>query len=112
MSNDSGITVTIRRRVKLGCEAAFEESLRDFIPQSLRFPGHVGVQVLRPSPGASPEWVVVIKFLSRSDYDKFRNSPEYMRWSAQILELLEANPVVEEQCGLEGWFVLPGATPA
>jgi antibiotic biosynthesis monooxygenase (ABM) superfamily enzyme len=102
MSDDAAVTVTIRRRVKPGREAAFEDALREFIPQSLRFPGHLGVQVLCPAPGAAPEWVVVIKFRSRRDYDGFRNSPEYAQWRAQILDLLEGDPVVEEQCGLEG----------
>ena len=84
--------------------------LRKFIPQSLRFPGHLGVQILRPTSAASPEWIVVIKFQSRGAYDGFRNSPEYQRWTAEIRGLLESDPVVEERCGLESWFVLPGAT--
>jgi uncharacterized protein len=109
MSGDDAVTVTIRRRVKAGREAAFEQALREFIPQSLRFPGHLGVQVLRPMRGALPEWIVVIKFQSRGDYDGFRNSPEYLRWSAQARDLLDADPVVEELCGLESWFALPGA---
>lgn len=110
MSDDAAVTITIRRRVKPGREAAFEEALREFIPQSLQFPGHLGVQVLLPAPRVSPEWVVGIKFRTRRDYDGCRNSPEYSRWCARILELLEADPVVEERCGLEGWFVLLGAT--
>lgn len=108
MTSDTAVTVTIRRRVKAGREAAFEEALREFIPQSLRFPGHLGVQVLRPPPGVAPEWVVVIRFQGRRDYDRFRHSPEYSRWNAHVLDLLEGDPVVEEQCGLEGWFALPG----
>ena len=110
MSNDTAVTVTIRRRVKAGHEAAFEEALREFIPQSLRFPGHLGVQVLRPAPGGTPEWVVVIRFRSRRDYGEFRTSPEYSRWTARIRDLLEADPAVEERRGLEGWFALPGVT--
>jgi antibiotic biosynthesis monooxygenase (ABM) superfamily enzyme len=76
MSDDAAVTVTIRRRVKAGREAAFEDALREFIPHSLRFPGHLGVQILQPAPGATPEWVVVIKFQCRRDYDGFRHSPE------------------------------------
>lgn len=108
MSDDAGVTVTIRRRVKAGRDAAFEEALREFIPRSLRFPGHSGVQVLRPAPGAAPEWVVVIRFRHRRDYDGFRNSSEYSRWNARIFDLLDGDPVVEERCGLEGWFTPPG----
>ena len=111
MNDDAAVTVTIRRRVKAGREAAFEDALREFIPQSLRFPGHLGVQVFRPAPGTAPEWVVVIKFRSRRDYDGFRTSPEYARWTARILDLLEVGLVVEEQCGLETWFALPGLVP-
>lgn len=109
MSNDAGITVTIRRRVKAGREAAFEAALRDFIPRALAFPGHPGVQVLRPD-GNSPEWVVVVRFRSRADYDPFRTSSEYSQWCARIRELLDTDPLIEEQYGLESWFVLPGAT--
>jgi len=109
MSQDVPVTVTIRRRVKKGRESDFETALREFIPKTLRFPGHLGVQVLHPTPGTSPEWVVVVKFQSRSHYDAFRTSPEYTAWCAQILELLEAEPVYHEQSGLESWFALPGA---
>src|SRR5262249_6198073 len=110
MASDSAVTITIRRRVKAGCEPAFEESLRAFIPMSMRHPGHLGVQVLRPTPGSPPEWVVVIKFLTRGDYDAFRVCDEYVQWTRQLRELLDAEPVYEEQTGLESWFVLPGAT--
>ena len=110
MSDDGPLTVTIIRRVKPGREAAFDEALRQFIPEALRFPGHLGVQVLRPTPQAAPEWVVVIKFQSRPHYDAFRTSPEYTAWCAQLRELLEAEPVYEEQCGLESWFALPHTT--
>jgi antibiotic biosynthesis monooxygenase (ABM) superfamily enzyme len=110
MNDDAPLTVTINRRVKPGREAAFEEALREFIPQALQFPGHLGVQVLRPTPGPGREWVVVIKFQSRTHYAAFRTSPEYTAWCAQLLELLEAEPVYNEQCGLESWFALPEAT--
>jgi antibiotic biosynthesis monooxygenase (ABM) superfamily enzyme len=76
----------------------------------MRHPGHLGVQVLRPNPGASPEWVVVIKFLTRDHYDAFRVCDEYTQWTRQLRELLEAEPVYEERTGLESWFVLPGMT--
>jgi antibiotic biosynthesis monooxygenase (ABM) superfamily enzyme len=109
MSNGAPVTVTIRRRVKAGRENAFEKAVREFIPQALEAPGHLGVQVLHPTPGTSLEWVVVIKFQSRPHYDTFRTSAEYTAWCAQLRELLEADPVYEEQCGLESWFALPGA---
>jgi antibiotic biosynthesis monooxygenase (ABM) superfamily enzyme len=82
--------------------------LREFIPQSFRFPGYLGVQILRQASGASPGWIVGIKFQGRGAYEAFRNSPEYLQWTAKIRDLLEADSVVEERCGLESWFVLSG----
>jgi len=108
MTDDEPVTITIRRRVKGGRELEFEESLREFVPQSLRFPGHLGVLVLK----AAPEWVVVIKFQRRSDYDAFRDSPEYQRWTAHVSDLLEAEPDAVESSGLESWFTLPGESLA
>jgi antibiotic biosynthesis monooxygenase (ABM) superfamily enzyme len=106
MKSDATLTVTIRRRVKSGREAEFEKSLREFVPQSIGFPGHLGVQVLN----AAPEWIGVIKFQNRGDYESFRDSPEYRRWNAAISDLLDGDPVVAEQRGLESWFGLPGKT--
>lgn len=110
MRDDAPVTITISRRVKRGLETVFEDSLREFIPKSLQFPGHLGVQVLRPLPGTAREWVVVIRFESRTRYNAFRTSPEYTSWCAELLKLLEVEPVYQEQCGLESWFALPGAT--
>jgi antibiotic biosynthesis monooxygenase (ABM) superfamily enzyme len=110
MVNDSPVTITIRRRVRAGREHAFEEALREFIPRALRHPGHLGAQVLRPMPGVSTPWLVVIKFQSKGHYDDFRTCAEYAQWTAQLRDLLEEEPVYEEQSGLESWFVLPGDT--
>jgi len=113
MNTEDALTVTIRRKIKPGLEERFEQRLREFIPQSLRFAGHLGVQVIRPAEIAlsemPSEWVVVIRFRSRETYDAFRTSPEYVQWCAEIRDLLVDDPVTQERYGLENWFRLPGA---
>src|SRR5438132_1759297 len=48
---NEAVTVIITRVVRPGSEAAFEDALRAFIPKSIAFPGHLGVHMLRPTPG-------------------------------------------------------------
>lgn len=109
MATNEPVTVTITRTVKAGCQAAFEKVLQTFIPHSLGFPGHLGVQVIKPTGAASREYIVVIKFSDRGQWEAFRVSPEYVRWTQQLRPLLETDPRIRELCGLESWFTLPGS---
>lgn len=109
MPANEPVTVTITRTVKVGCEAAFEKELQTFIPQALTFPGHLGVHVLKPTEDASREYVVVIKFLDRGQWEAFQVWPEYVRWTQQLRPLLDHDPGIQELCGLESWFTLPGS---
>lgn len=109
MSADQPVTVTITRKAKSGHEAAFESALQVFIPKALGFPGHLGVHVQRPTPGTNGEYVVVIRFASGKHWQEFQRWSDYLQWTNELQKLLETNPHVTEQCGLESWFTLPGA---
>jgi uncharacterized protein len=55
------VTTTVTRRVKPGHEAAYEEFLAGIIAAASRFPGHLGVEVFRPTrPGG--EYRTVYRF--------------------------------------------------
>lgn len=102
------LTVQISRTVRAGREREFEERVRDFIPRSLEFPGHLGVQVVKPAPAAGREYHVIIRFASREQWERFLASEVYTRFRAGIEPLLERPPDVQEMCGLESWFTPPG----
>ena len=51
MTEEGLLTVVVRRRVKRGGEAAFEDAMRGFIPFTLAFPENRGISVLRPEKG-------------------------------------------------------------
>lgn len=103
------IHVAIVRTVKPGCEAAFEQALHDFVQRSLTLPGQTGVHVIRPAPGTSSrEYGIIRGFANRDALAAFRTSPEYLEWNQFALGLTEGSGKVEELCGLESWFTLPG----
>jgi antibiotic biosynthesis monooxygenase (ABM) superfamily enzyme len=102
------VTVIITRLVRDGCEAAFENAVKAFIPKSLAFPGHLGVHMLRPAPGAR-DYGAVLKFHAQQDWAAFQHSPGYLSFLAEIEPYLERPQGVETLCGLESWFTPLGA---
>ncbi len=109
MSQTEPITVSITRTAKPGCETAFERALHEFVQRSLTLPAQLGVHIMRPAPGnVSREYGIVRKFASREALAAFRTSPEYLDWNQTALDLTEGSGRVEELCGLESWFTLPG----
>ena len=108
--NSDPVTVCITRTVKPGCEADFERALHDFVQRSFTLPGQLGVNIMRPAPGSSSrEYGIIRKFANRDALKEFRTSPEYLEWNQTALDLTEGGGRVEELCGLESWFTLPGA---
>lgn len=107
------IQVAITRTVKPGCEAEFEQALHDFVQKSLTLSGQMGVNIIRPAPGAnSRQYGIIRKFTNRDALVAFRASAEYLEWNQLAVELTEGSGHVEELCGLESWFTLPGESLA
>lgn len=111
MSERDAVTVSITRTVKPGREAEFERALHDFVQRSFDLPGQLGVHILRPAPDSgSREYGIVRKFANHDALAAFRSSPRYLEWSRSALDLTEGGPRMEELCGLESWFTLPGSS--
>lgn len=106
-STRTGLTVVVRRRIKEGSEADFEDSMRDFVKFALNFKGHHSINIIRPSEG-SREYVVVDRFTDQKSRDEFTACSEYKRWMECLDEYTEGVPHFQQMSGLEGWFSSPG----
>lgn len=103
------VTVAITRRVRPGHEAAFESALHEFIAQSLKTPGQLGVYVLRPEPGSVPrEYGILRRFADAASRDAFYQSAIVAEWQQKVAPLTEGEPRYEHVSGLETWFTVPG----
>lgn len=102
------VTVVLSRRVRPGKEAAFEELLREIAAAALKYPGHLGVNGLRPEAGGSATYTIVIHFRSAPELAAWTGSAERARLLAEAELLCEGAPQVQELSGLEAWFRLPG----
>ncbi len=61
-SVDPPVTVVISRRVKPGCEEAFEELISGITAAAMTFKGYLGVNIFRPSTPEDNEYKIISKF--------------------------------------------------
>lgn len=105
------VTVSVRRKVRPGCEKEFEEFLTGIINASMTFEGHLGTNVLRPANQKNPEYLIVFKFNSRSNLKRWEQSECRRQWFARGESLTLGSPIIEVITGLETWFTLSSSKP-
>jgi len=103
------VTIAVVRRARPGCERDLEAWMRDAIAVATRFPGNLASTVMRPSaPGQ--DWVLVSRYASQDDLERWRNSAELGGLLARVEPLSEPVRVTERE-GLEPFFELPTGAP-
>jgi hypothetical protein len=102
--SDQSATVVISHLVKVGQEANYEQWLDEIVPVSKSYPGHMGVQIIRPVPGASVKYTIIIR------YDTRINLLTWMESEARRLLIEKAKLYLADddqflvQSGLDFWF--------
>jgi uncharacterized protein len=107
-AGDAPVTTTVTRRIRPGHEAAYEEVLEEILAAASRFPGHLGVEVFRPSPGATPgEYRTVYRFDNAEHLRAWLDSDERAAWLERAEPHLAGPLRTSFVTGLETWFTLP-----
>ena len=127
MKNDAGecrecddqegpVTVTISRRVKPGREAEYEAWLHEATAVASTFPGHMGVNFIRPDGTQQKDYVTIFRFDTYRHLRDWEESPERAESLEGLKGLVEGEAQVQRVTGLEFWFTLPevpsGAPPS
>lgn len=107
------IHVAITRRVRPGCEAEFQQALREFFQRSFDHQGVMGVTMLAPPPGSgSREFGILRTFADEAERDRFYGSDLFQKWEARCAGLTESDRwTFRPLHGLEAWFRSPHAPP-
>jgi uncharacterized protein len=100
------VTSVIQHRVHAGATAQYETWLQEITPAAQRFPGHQGVNIIRPTAGADV-YTIVLHFDSLEHLQGWLASETRQRLLAAIEPLLVAGECVAIQTGLEFWFTPP-----
>src|SRR5690242_4979862 len=105
--SDSAVITIIRQRPKVPQTAAYEAWLGEITPVAQGFPGHRGVNVIRPhEPGGA--YTIVLHFDTLDALRGWLDSDVRARLIEKVKPLLAAEEIVDIKTGLEFWFTPPG----
>lgn len=98
--------VAIVRRVRPGCEAEYQQALRDFFQASFAHGGVLGATMILPAPGSdSREYGILRTFGNEQERDSFYQSQAFKDWDERCAAWVEPGPWTARTLhGLEAWF--------
>ena len=105
--DDPPVTVTISRRIKPGCESAFEQVVVGITAAAKTFEGHLDINVFRSSDLRTPEYWIIFKFDRMSNLRRWEESKVRHEWLQHIKKFSLGCPETRIVRGLETWFTLP-----
>jgi uncharacterized protein len=107
---DGPITVIVTRTAKKGRIKEFEDWMDGIVHESLKFEGHLGVDVIRPVEQSKPEYVIIFRFNTLNNLLKWERSQARKKWLEKSKEVVEGEDKVQKLTGLEFWFT-PRSAP-
>lgn len=102
------VSLVIRRRVRPGKEARFEELVGELTALLAQAPGHRGTGVMRPG-SAGHHYTLLARFDSAANAQAWEESPQRAAWLVELEGVVEEQLPLEKQPGLEFWFTPPEA---
>lgn len=103
------LTIVVTWRIRQGCETEFEAWRREISAAALRFPGHMGIDVL--PPGTNPgEYVVVFRFDTPQHLRSWQESGIRRELLDRAASFRESEPSYRFESGLEYWFAPLGSS--
>lgn len=108
MPDASGpVTISLARKVVPGREADYEAWIARLIELISRWPGYLGVNVLRPGAATDFAYVIICRFASWRLCHAFEKSPERAALLAELDGMVAEEEAMKRVTGLEFWFDLP-----
>jgi len=102
------VTVIVRRIAKKDKIKEFEEWLSGISKEVSRQEGSMGIDIIKPTPNISnkskPEYVIIFRFNTYENLDKWETSPIRHEWLQKGRKLAESDYDVQKLTGLEFWF--------
>lgn len=99
------VTVTVSREIVRGREIEFEQLASQLQTDLVKFPGCLGVGVLRPGPSGG-EYQIVFRFTDPVSLRRWERSPERAE-ALRLMEPLIVDTRVQRVHGVEEFFDLP-----
>lgn len=105
-----GVFFIVRHHVKPGMNAEYEKWLKRLMFKAAEFPGHMGVQVIRPSDG-SGEFTIAVRFHSAQEARDWQDSEVRKEIAAESHKYLSKQEHFEMRSGIDFWFTPSSMAP-
>lgn len=104
-----GATVVITHRVRGGRQADYERWLQEIAPLCKASPGHLDWHIVRPIPGVTETYTVIIRFDTTAHLKHWMESSERKRLIEKVQPLFVGSDDFYISSGLDFWFAPTGA---
>jgi len=111
MEPEQNATVVITHRVLETHQDDYENWLKEIVPVAKSYPGHLGAMIIRPIPGATSTYTIVIRFDTRDHLLAWMGSSDRTRLIDKVQPLLMEDDRYLVQSGLDFWFTPEGIKP-
>ena len=102
------VTVIVKRIAKKDKIKEFEEWLSGISKEVSKQEGNMGIDIIKPTSNISnkskPEYVIIFRFNTYENLDKWEKSPIRHEWLQKAKKLAESDYDVQKMTGLEFWF--------
>jgi hypothetical protein len=101
------VTVSVSRLIIPGQEAIYESWLRQVSAVAATFPGHMGVNFIRPNGVQQKDYVTIFRFDTYRNLASWEDSPQRYEMMEQLQGVVAGEAQIQKATGLEFWFNLP-----
>ncbi|MFY0651087.1 MAG: hypothetical protein JXQ96_03600 [Cyclobacteriaceae bacterium] len=100
-------TIVVSHFIKEGAEEAFESALKNVIQQAKVYEGHKGIQIIRPANKSEQEYILLIRFDTKANYEVWERSEPRNRWFQELKDYTYKESKIRYEEGIEFWFSMP-----
>ncbi len=100
------VTISVARQVVPGREKDYEDWVSGITAEAVKFPGHMGINVIRPTRG-SREYITIFRYDNYEHSRAWEESDVRAEWLGKLEGITEGEAEYMKGTGLEFWFNLP-----
>ena len=104
-------TLVVQHHVRTDARELYEAWVKQIADEGKRFPGHLGVNVIRPH-GSASTYTIILRFDSHENLTRWLESDVRKQLVARARPWFATEEQLELETGLEYWFTPPAGRPA
>jgi len=108
-ASEEGATVVITHRIGVGKYEDYERWLSEIAPLCKAAPGHLDWHIVRPIPGLTDTYTIIIRFDTALHLQQWMSSEDRARLIEKVQPLFVTGDDFFISSGLDFWFTPAGA---